>query len=61
MLSYTIFYQGGMRAVVWTDAFQTVVIVCGVIMTIISATVVAGGPVQVWRIGSENHRTPPPE
>ncbi|XP_047737454.1 sodium-coupled monocarboxylate transporter 2-like [Hyalella azteca] len=48
---------GGMKAVVWTDVFQTIVIVLGVIVIVISTTVIAGGPVQVWRIGSEYHRT----
>ncbi|KAA0197667.1 hypothetical protein HAZT_HAZT000605 [Hyalella azteca] len=46
-----------MKAVVWTDVFQTIVIVLGVIVIVISTTVIAGGPVQVWRIGSEYHRT----
>lgn len=46
-----------MKAVVWADAFQTVVMAVGVIVALIAAAVVAGGPSQVWRIASENGRT----
>ncbi|KAF2353758.1 Sodium/solute symporter [Trinorchestia longiramus] len=47
---------GGMKAVVWTDAFQAIFLILGVIISIILATVVAGGPAQVWRTASEHGR-----
>ncbi|KAF2356272.1 Sodium/solute symporter [Trinorchestia longiramus] len=48
---------GGMKAVVWTDAFQAILLTLGVIVALISATVVAGGPAQVWKTASEHGRT----
>ncbi|XP_018008624.1 sodium-coupled monocarboxylate transporter 1 [Hyalella azteca] len=48
---------GGMKAVVWTDAFQTLIIILGVIVATICAVVFAGGPAAVWSVASEHGRT----
>ncbi|XP_018019225.2 sodium-coupled monocarboxylate transporter 1 [Hyalella azteca] len=48
---------GGLKAVVWTDTFQTVVIILGILVAVIFAVIEVGGMDDVWRIGSENGRT----
>ncbi|XP_071487040.1 sodium-coupled monocarboxylate transporter 1-like [Diadema antillarum] len=53
-----IFYTtiGGMKAVLWTDAFQTFVMAAGVIAVIIVGCIEVGGLDEVWRIASEGGR-----
>ncbi|XP_011304939.1 sodium-coupled monocarboxylate transporter 2-like [Fopius arisanus] len=53
-----VFYTvlGGIRAVVWTDAFQVVVMVFAVIAVTSLGTYNIGGVDKVWRIASENQR-----
>jgi len=46
-----------MKAVVWTDAIQTMIIVLGVIVATISAIIHAGGFGQVFEIASKYRRT----
>ena len=36
-------HQGGIKAVVWTDAFQTLVILAGFLTVIIRGTILVGG------------------
>ncbi|KAF2348380.1 Sodium/solute symporter [Trinorchestia longiramus] len=48
---------GGLKAVVWTDVFQTVIIIAGVLVATGFAVSGVGGFDDVWRIGSENGRT----
>jgi Na+/proline symporter len=40
--------KGGMKAVVWTDAFQMVTILAGVLALFIKGTVDSGGLLAVW-------------
>ncbi|CAG0924109.1 unnamed protein product [Notodromas monacha] len=47
---------GGLRAVVWTDAFQVVVMFLGLLVIIVYGTIQVGGAGEVWRIASENDR-----
>ena len=46
-----------MKAVVWTDAVQLVIMVFGVLMVTISAIIIAGGFNQIIEIGKEHGRT----
>ena len=46
-----------MKAVVWTDAVQTFIMVLGVVVATISAIVHAGGFGNVFEIGREHGRT----
>lgn len=41
--------QGGLKAVIWTDVFQTVVMFAGQLAVIVVGTSQAGGIGEVWR------------
>lgn len=45
--------QGGLKAVIWTDVFQTVVMFAGQLAVIIVGVKQAGGLSEVWRKVSE--------
>ncbi|XP_071129765.1 sodium-dependent multivitamin transporter-like [Mytilus edulis] len=47
---------GGMKAVLWTDCFQAVLMFIGVIVTLIWGFIKAGGMSEVWRIAEEHER-----
>ncbi|XP_076074013.1 sodium-dependent multivitamin transporter-like [Mytilus galloprovincialis] len=47
---------GGMKAVLWTDCFQAVLMFIGVIVTLIWGSIKAGGMSEVWRIAGEHER-----
>ncbi|XP_069102987.1 sodium-coupled monocarboxylate transporter 1-like [Argopecten irradians] len=47
---------GGMKAVVWTDVFQFLVMITGIIVLLVKGTTGAGGLVQVWQTCSEHGR-----
>ncbi|XP_078590971.1 sodium-coupled monocarboxylate transporter 2-like [Branchiostoma floridae x Branchiostoma japonicum] len=47
---------GGMKAVMWTDTFQVVVMVTGFLAVIIQGSIEAGGLGRVWEIASQGHR-----
>ena len=49
-------FQGGMRAVIWTDVFQTFVMITGLITTIAIGTNHVGGFSEVIRIAKEGKR-----
>ncbi|XP_046581743.1 sodium-coupled monocarboxylate transporter 1-like [Haliotis rubra] len=44
---------GGMKAVVWTDMFQSVVMFAGLLAIVIQGSIVVGGIGEVWRINEE--------
>ncbi|XP_067669722.1 sodium-coupled monocarboxylate transporter 1-like [Haliotis asinina] len=49
---------GGLKAVIWTDVFQAVIMFTGVVAILIKGTVQVGGPSEVWRranIGGRNN------
>ena len=48
--------QGGLRAVVWTDTFQTCVVMLGLIGIIVMGTQRVGGMAAVWDIAQQGHR-----
>uniref|UniRef100_A0A3B3W2D2 Solute carrier family 5 member 5 n=1 Tax=Poecilia latipinna TaxID=48699 RepID=A0A3B3W2D2_9TELE len=47
---------GGMRAVIWTDVFQIVVMLSGFVAIFIQGTILVGGPAQVLEIASNGSR-----
>ncbi|KAB5567063.1 hypothetical protein PHYPO_G00228500 [Pangasianodon hypophthalmus] len=47
---------GGMKAVVWTDVFQVVVMLLGFVVTFVHGTVLAGGPARVLEIANNGSR-----
>jgi len=47
---------GGLKAVVWTDAFQALVMYVGFFALIIQGLIYVGGPKKMWEIGKENGR-----
>jgi Sodium:solute symporter family. len=50
------FLQGGLKAVIWIDFLQTVVIIISCIVIIIVGVVKAGGVGNVWHKSSEGGR-----
>jgi len=44
---------GGLKAVIWTDVFQSVVMVGGLIAVVIVGSIEVGGMSEVWRINQE--------
>ncbi|GAB0189771.1 sodium-coupled monocarboxylate transporter 2 [Grus japonensis] len=47
---------GGLKAVVWTDAFQMIVMVAGFVTVLIRGTTLNGGPTKVWEDAYEGSR-----
>ncbi|XP_022088056.1 sodium-coupled monocarboxylate transporter 1-like [Acanthaster planci] len=47
---------GGMKAVLWTDAFQMCVMMAGFLAVIIEGSLRLGGFIQVWKIAEEGGR-----
>ncbi|XP_071115002.1 sodium-dependent multivitamin transporter-like [Haliotis cracherodii] len=47
---------GGMRAVLWTDSFQAVLILVGLLSVLIQGCITIGGFGRAWEIASENSR-----
>lgn len=50
------FIQGGLKAVVWTDALQTILMYFGVIFVLAYGTCRLGGVSEVLRINKEGKR-----
>ncbi|KAJ8278653.1 hypothetical protein COCON_G00057190 [Conger conger] len=48
--------QGGMKAVIWTDVFQIIVMLAGFITIFIHGTVLVGGPAKVLEIANNGSR-----
>ena len=55
-ISLTLYFQGGLKAVVWTDVFQALVMVAGLITVFIVGTVNVGGFDNVWQINKDRDR-----
>ena len=51
-----IYFQGGMKGVIWTDVFQTFVIVVGLIVVIVIGSSEAGGIMNVYEIAKRGGR-----
>lgn len=49
-------FQGGLRAVVWTDTFQTFVVMAGLIAVTVQGSIDVGGIDKVWKIAYNGGR-----
>jgi len=49
--------QGGLKAVVWTDVFQSMIMVGGLITVVIIGSIEVGGLDKVWEINEHFNRT----
>ena len=47
-IGFRSFHQGGMRAVIWTDTFQILVSLIGVLVLLIKSVIVVGGLGVAW-------------
>ncbi|KAL8588987.1 hypothetical protein ACOMHN_065769 [Nucella lapillus] len=47
---------GGMKAVLWTDSFQTAVIIAGLLAVLIRGSIVTGGFASAWSVAEDNGR-----
>ncbi|XP_067670312.1 sodium-coupled monocarboxylate transporter 1-like [Haliotis asinina] len=47
---------GGFKAVIWTDVFQTIIMLTGIFAILIKGTLEVGGPTEMWNINYENGR-----
>ena len=50
------FLQGGLRAVVWTDTFQTFIVIAGLIAITVLGAKDLGGIEKVWKIADKGGR-----
>lgn len=53
--------QGGLKAVVWTDVIQTVIMIGSIIFVIIKSTIDVGGFGVVWQRNYDSGRIELPE
>ena len=56
MFTYSNMLQGGLRAVVWTDTFQTFVVMAGLIAITVQGSLDLGGLDKVWQIADHGGR-----
>lgn len=49
-------FQGGLKAVVWTDTIQTVIMFGALTITVVIGTARVGGVLEVWKRSSEGGR-----
>ncbi|XP_046573233.1 sodium-coupled monocarboxylate transporter 1-like [Haliotis rubra] len=47
---------GGMKAVLWTDSFQAVIILVGLLSVVIQGSIVVGGFGRAWEVASQHSR-----
>lgn len=53
-VTYVLFpLQGGLKAVIWTDVFQTLVMFLGQLVVIIVGAARVGGLGRVWNVSSQ--------
>ncbi|XP_071165366.1 sodium-coupled monocarboxylate transporter 1-like [Mytilus edulis] len=48
--------MGGIKAVIWTDVFQSFVMLAGIMAILIKGTIVSGGVKSTWTIANDNGR-----
>jgi sodium-coupled monocarboxylate transporter 8/12 len=49
--------QGGIKAVMWTDAFQIIMMFAGLIAVLIQGSVDMGGFGNIWQVMVDRNRT----
>jgi SSS family transporter len=51
-------FLGGMKAVVWTDVIQGIVMLLGIVVVVLACwLMIQGGPTRVWQLAGLLHRT----
>lgn len=50
------FCQGGLKAVIWTDVFQSTIMIAGLIVVVIVGSIEVGGFGNVWEINKKFDR-----
>lgn len=50
------YLQGGLKAVVWTDVFQSIIMLAGLITVAVSGSLEVGGLSKVWEINKKHGR-----
>ena len=48
--------QGGLKAVIWTDVFQTVIMLMGMLAILIKGAMEVGGIGRAWELANESGR-----
>jgi sodium-coupled monocarboxylate transporter 8/12 len=51
-----LYFQGGIKAVMWTDVFQICMMFAGLLTVLIQGSIMLGGFSEVWRINKEGQR-----
>lgn len=49
-------FQGGVRAIIYTNAFQALIMILGVLIIAVVASVQGGGIPEVWKVNQEHGR-----
>jgi len=49
-------FQGGLKAVIWTDALQMIVMVLGFVVVLIQTSIEGGGIEVLWKRAEEGSR-----
>lgn len=49
-------FQGGMKAVIWTDSLQVMIMFAGILTILITGSIKLGGLDVAWRVANENDR-----
>ena len=52
----TVLFQGGFKAVVWTDTLQALIMFLGSAVLCVQGTILAGGPSKVWEAALRGQR-----
>lgn len=50
------FFQGGLKGVIWTDVFQGVIMITGMLAFLIKGSLELGGFANVWRVAERGGR-----
>lgn len=53
---FHVYMQGGLKAVIWTDVFQSVVMLAGLITVAVTGSLEVGGIKKVWEINQRYGR-----
>lgn len=56
IMLYVLLFQGGMKAVLWTDTFQIFMMLTGIAAALIQGCIEIGGFSKAWDIAEKNHR-----
>lgn len=52
-LNILFYLQGGLKAVIWTDVFQSLIMIAGLIVVVIVGSIEVGGFDRVWQINKD--------